>query len=241
MRRSRLKHNDSGVTLIELMIAITLVAILAGGLLTAMRAGLITYEKTGQRLNANRRGMNVQQIIANQLENAVPAAGLCQTSDEKNPVTSIPFFAGGPNWLRMVTTYSIAEGARGAARIVEYQAQPLAAGGFRLAVAEHPYLNASSTMAYCGDLQERPVELGPAPVVLMDLLGQCRFEYHLAYNSFTYEELPWVDVWDTRYPSLPAAVHIEMRAGAPTTLPVVSFTIPLRADRNPVAAYADSY
>jgi len=243
LRRSRFKQKQAGVTLIEMLIAISLVAILVAGLLTAMRTGLITYEKTGARLEANRRTMTVQQMISSQLENAWAVAGACPSSDPEKPAAMLPFFDGTQSWLRLVTAYSLAEGSRGAPRIVEYQAQPVTGGGFRLVVAEHLYNGPSSTAAYCHDLQPRPVQLGSGAMVLADHLSVCRFAYHPAYDPYTFKETPWLDVWDTRVPSLPAAVRLEMKSASPVAsrLPVVSFTIPIRAERNPLAQYADSY
>ena len=233
---------QSGVTLIELMIAISLVAILLAGLLTAMRAGLITHEKTAARLNANRRVMNVQQILASQLENAMPVAGLCPSSDSEKPAALLPFFVGTETALRMITNYSIAEGARGYPQIVEYQVQPLA-GGFRLAVAEHAFTGPASTAVFCADLQPRPVALGASALILADNLAACSLAYHPAYDPFTYRETPWVTLWDAKMTKLPAAVRIQMKAAnaVPAGLPVVSFTIPIRADRNPLGRYADIY
>lgn len=103
-------------------------------------------------------------------------------------------------------------------------------------------MNAASTAAYCGDLRPHPVELGVTPVVLADRLAFCRFAYHPPYDGFSYQEIPWVNVWDAQYPKLPAGVRVEMKSAAPLIgLPVVSLTIPLRADRNPLAQYADTF
>src|SRR5262245_24697470 len=95
-----------GVTLMELMIAITLVAELSMGMLMAMRISLNTLEKTQGRLEENRRAMGVQQLVLRQLGGVIPALGECGSS-------RMPMFTGTPDLLRFVTTQSIDEGSRG--------------------------------------------------------------------------------------------------------------------------------
>ena len=69
---------ERGVTLIELTVAITLVAALALGMLMAMRAGLITLEKTDARLDSNRRVMGARRILLSQLGGVMPVTGAVQ-------------------------------------------------------------------------------------------------------------------------------------------------------------------
>ena len=70
------KNSERGVTLIELMIAITLVAALSTGMLMAMRTGLLTLQKTDDRLQANRRVMSVNQILSRQIGGVMPIPAL---------------------------------------------------------------------------------------------------------------------------------------------------------------------
>ncbi len=54
---------ERGFTLIEMMIAITLVAAISTTMLFAIRAGLITLQKVDDRLMSNRRVMSVERIV----------------------------------------------------------------------------------------------------------------------------------------------------------------------------------
>ncbi len=251
MRAMRITKGSSqkGVTLIELIIAISLVAMLSGGLLTSMRTTLGTSQRIEQRLTANRRTMNVQQIISSQMSAAMPVSGLCISSDSTKPNAVVPFFYGTATSARFVTSYSIAEGARGVPQIVEYQARPLpnvANGRMQLALAEHPYTGTGSTAAYCNDLQPRPVELTANALVLVDDLAACHFSYHLPYDTYVYKETPWVAAWDGRLTSLPAGMKIDLVAADPAlvrlslfSITPFSITAPMRADRNVMAQYSD--
>jgi len=229
-------RSERGVTLLELMIAVTLVAGLSTGMLMAMRTSLMTYEKTSRKLESNRRFVKTQQILSNQIGAVIPAQGLC-VPPEGQPVAMPSFLSGSVNALRLISSYSIAEGARGYPQIVEYRVFPSDRGGVRLVATEHPYTGPSSTTPFCSS--------GPAPggtaYVLAENLAYCRFSYHEPYNPSTFVETPWLALWDR--PALPAGVHIEMRPTVPVAggLSVLSVTVPIMVDRDPRSVYDDRY
>ena len=61
----------------ELLIAISLVAILSTGMLFAMRTSALTHEKIGRRLDENRRSVGVERIIASQLGGVMGVMSVC--------------------------------------------------------------------------------------------------------------------------------------------------------------------
>ena len=87
---------ERGFTLIELMIAVTLVAAISTGMLLAMRTALLTLQKVESRLQDNRRVVSVQQMLVRQLSSVMPAVGDCGTSRGS-------LFLGTAQSLRMVT------------------------------------------------------------------------------------------------------------------------------------------
>jgi len=110
--RIREVRSERGVTLLELMIAITLVAGLSTGMLMAMRTSLLTYEKTAKRLESNRRFVKTQQMLSDQISAVMPVQGACL--GDAGQTLGIPsFLSGSENTLRLVSSYSIAEGSRG--------------------------------------------------------------------------------------------------------------------------------
>ncbi len=216
--------HESGVTLIELMIAITLVAALSTGMLMAMRTSLITLEKTDSRLQSNRRVMGVEQILSRQVSGVMPVAGSCAA-----------FFRGTSESLRMVSAYSMTGGARGLPQILEFQVIPAEGGGVRLIVDEHPYFGPASLVPFCG---LPSAEIGKDSFVLGDQLAYCRISYR--------ESMPdsvlagkWLTNWDR--PNLPAAVRVDMASLVPdrAKLPIVSVTVPIHITREVLAPYAD--
>jgi prepilin-type N-terminal cleavage/methylation domain-containing protein len=235
MRQRSRQRNQRGVTLLELMIAVTLVAGLSTGMLMAMRTSLMTYEKTAKKLESNRRFVKTQQILSNQIAAVIPAQGSCLGSEGQT--IGVPsFLSGSLDALRLISSYSIAEGARGYPQIVEYQVLSNRRGGVSLLATEHPYTGPESTTPFCGS--------GPAPggtaYVLAENLAYCRFSYHEPYDQNTYMETPWLALWAMR-PLLPAAVRIEMRPAVAETggLSVLNVTVPIMVDRDPRSVYDD--
>src|SRR3979411_2461187 len=108
------KHSrcERGVTLLELMIAVPLVAGLSTGMLMAMRTSLLTYEKTAKKLESNRHFVKAQQILSSQISAVIPVSGICPAAE--GPGIAVPsFLSGSADRLRLISSYSIAEGARG--------------------------------------------------------------------------------------------------------------------------------
>jgi hypothetical protein len=139
----------------------------------------------------------------------------------------------------LVSSYSIAEGARGYPQILEYRVVPAENGAVRLVVREVAYTGPQSTTAFCSN----PISADPAQgsYVLADHLAYCRFAYHEPYDSNTFLETEWLPLWDR--PFLPGAIRVEMKplAGAAGGLPQVGLTIPLHVTSNPFAQYEDHF
>ena len=56
-------RSKAGVTLLELLIAVSLVGLLSVGILMALRVGINAMEKTNGRLMSNRRNTGAQRVI----------------------------------------------------------------------------------------------------------------------------------------------------------------------------------
>jgi prepilin-type N-terminal cleavage/methylation domain-containing protein len=221
-----MKRPEAGVTLIELMIAITLVAALSVGMLMAMRTSLLTLEKTEGRLQSNRRVMSVERIMSRQIGGLIPVAGRCPG----------PVFKGTPQTLQMVSSYSLAEGSRGEPRLLEFQVIPADTGGVRLIVNEFLYTGPLSTLLFCSG---QAAQVTPQSFVLADRLAFCRLSYRESLPDSVLTG-PWLPSWDR--PNLPAAVRIEMTplAPEPSHLPLVNVTVPIHITRDIGAPYHDS-
>lgn len=228
------RRAQCGFTLIELMVAITLVAGISVGMLMAIRTSLLTMQKVGDRLQSNRRVVSVQQILSREIGGVMPVAGQCGLEGPPN----IPIFSGTSETLRLVSVFSMTEGARGYPRILEFQVAQSQGGGVRLIANEHLYSGPLSTAPFCIAGQVPPVEATPASFVVADHLAYCRISYHEMIPDAPLQG-SWIPAW-TR-PDLPSAVRIEMAqlAPNPSQLPAVSLTVPIHVTRDVLGQYDD--
>ena len=235
----------AGVTLLELLMAVSLLSLLSVGILTALRVGVNALGKANARLTDNHRMVGGQRILEQQIAGFVPVMARCVPEDERPPV-SLPFFQGEPQSMRFVSSFSLGEGWRGFAQVLEFQVIPGERGaGVRLVVNEHVFTGGLGAGAFClGTAMDpelgvlaprfRPIAIGPASFVLADRLAFCRFSYR--------DVLPappgarWVTRWI--FPRWPTAVRIEMAPIEPDLASVqpMSMTAPIRINAEPGAA-----
>jgi prepilin-type N-terminal cleavage/methylation domain-containing protein len=245
----------SGVTLIEVLIAVTLFSLLSVAMLFAMRIGLNTFAKTNARLMEDRRVGGAQKIVLEEIEGLTPVTAPCigipQGVDAQPTAAQlIAFFQGAPESMRLVSTFSLQLGWRGAPQILEYAVIPGENGrGVRLVVNEVPYTGVASAGRLCvgfapdpitGGIvpQYAPVVPGPQSFVLADQLAFCRFSY-LTPGPQPGVPAVWTASWSA--PGWPGGVRIEMAPLEPdgTRLQPVTVTAPVRLLRTPGVAYAD--
>ena len=234
----------AGVTLMELLIAVSLISLLSVGILMAMRVGLNAMEKVNNKLLSNRRVTGTQRILEQQIAGLMAVTAQCR-SEAGGPSVKMPFFQGEPRSMRFVSSYSLQEAWRGYPRILEFQVIPGENNaGVRLVVNETRYSGPLSTGMLClgrgppgmGTLF-RPIAVGPQSFVLADRLAFCRFAYQ--------ERLPppELSVWAPRWVDahLPAAIRIEMAPlePDPSKLPLLTLTAPVRVTKDPMIQYVD--
>jgi len=234
-----------GVSLIELLIAVSLLSLLSVGMLTALHVGLKAVEKVNAKLASNRRAASVQRILENQISGLMPVMAECQAGGAR-----AAFFAGDSQSMRFASTYSLQEAGRGYPRILEFSVIPGDRNeGVRLIVNERLYSGPRSAGVNCtgfsGDFGPSapvfaPVEPGPTSFVLADHLKYCRFLYmermpppeHSRWNPFWHSTMAW-----------PAAVKIDLAplVADPTRVPLTSLTVPIYVTKRPGGRYEDNF
>jgi len=245
--RSRECRSEAGVTLMELLIAVTLVALLATGMLLALRVGLSAMDKSNARLMANRRAASVERIVESEIGGIMPVKAQCLPTGE-SPSLTIPFFQGDPQAMRLVSSYSLQQASRGLPMVLEFHVISGEEGrGVRLVVNEHIYTGPLAAGAFCagqapdqmGILQPvfLPIETGASSFVLADKLAYCRFGYRFVapqQNPLAGVAAIWMPHWAK--PFLPNAIRIEMAPLDPDSARVqlVTFTIPVHVTRDPM-------
>ena len=234
---------ERGVTLLELLLAVTLLALLSVAMFTAMRIGLNAFTKADDKLMMNRRVAGAQRILQSELEGLVPAMALCGAGAENTSGTRLTFFEGQPAELRLVSTFSLQQGWRGQPQILEIFVIPGEQQGVRLVVNEIPYTGSLGAGQLCrerdGLPQFLPVAAGPQSFVLADKLAFARFSYLGPGPNPNQPEI-WTPVWKEKV--LPLAVRIDMapQEADPSQVQPISITAPIYLHRNPEIPYADN-
>jgi len=238
---------QAGVTLIEILIAVSLLSLLSVGVLMAMRIGFNTMDKTDAHLVQNRRVSNARKIIENEIE------GFIFTRAEWRPrpenLVILPFVQWEPQTMRFVTSYSLGDAWRGRPQIAELQVIPGERNvGVRLILNETPYTGpAQAGQTVTGIEQDprlgsltrfAPVVPGPASFVLADQVAYCRFSYlePRPEPPLTLWRPDWV-----QQQILPLGVRIEMAplSASPAELHVTTVTVPLSVNRDMGTFYVD--
>jgi hypothetical protein len=243
---SSARRMQAGVTLVELLIAVSLVGFIAVGLLTAMRVGLNAMQKTNNRLIDNRRVLGVQRILESQIGGIIPVRAPCAGAGG----SPFSFFEGLPDRMRFVSSYSLEEAARGYARVLEFKVVPGARfRGVRLIVNERLYTGPLSVAPLCIALSPDPatgktapqfpdIEARPSSFVLADRLAYCRIFYR---ETLPPPELQrWRAVWMDGS-VLPSGIRVEMAPlePDPAALQLMSVTVPVHITKRVLEPYAD--
>ena len=241
------RRTERGVTLIELLIAVTLVSLLATGLLFAMRIGINAMESVNRRVMTNRKTLGAHRILEQQVAGFMPAFAQCRMPGGQAGAR-VPLFQGAPASMRFVSSYSLQEASRGVPRILEYFIIPGDQGqGVRLVVNEIIYTGSFGAGMLCLPAAPDPVtgasgprfrepQAGNGTFVLADRLAMCRFWYEEAPPPGTPPNIPprWVPLWRNAG-EWPKSIRIEMMPldQDPSRVQPMTFTAPVRITRQP--------
>jgi prepilin-type N-terminal cleavage/methylation domain-containing protein len=245
-----MKRGEAGVTLIEVLVAVTLFSLLSLGMVMAMRVGLAAYSKTETRLMDNRRVAGAQRILQSELDGLLPGFVMCGANAQGATGRRAVLFQGAPDSIWMVSTFSLMQGWRGQPQILQLFVIPGEEGGVRLVVNEIPYTGARGAGQYCtGTItppntisqlaQMMPVRAGPQTFILADKLAYCRFSYYTPSNLLYGPPPAWQPNWAAK--GWPMAVRIEMapQTEDPSRLQPITVTAPIHVRRNPDEVYTD--
>ena len=225
------------MTLIEILVAVSLMALLATAMVTALTVGAGSWNDARNRLSLDRRIATANEILYAEFEGIVPIAAQPDPARQTG-VPRAPFFQGEIESMRFVTNYSLTEGRRGGLRIVELQVSETGRGR-RVLLNELPYGGPGDLGGMITGVERDPLTGGArlvfAPIqpratslIIADELSICRFSY-LRTPRNRAEPALWVPNWDdlTR---LPGAIRVEMASGqGDARLLPVSITAPVRA------------
>lgn len=241
LARGPRRRRTAGLTLMEVMVAVTLLSLLVVGMAMAMRIGLNAFSKTDSKLMDNRRVAGAQRLLNQELAGMLPLVLPCGSGAASQPFA---VFQGEPQVMRLVSTFSLREGWRGRPQILELFVIPGEEGrGVRLVVNEIPYwpsVMSGMCAGFSGGLTRFPPPRATAnSFVLADKLAYCRFGYmqHPVVDPLS------APIWQASlaYQGWPQAVRIDMAPLEvdPSRLQPISETVPLRVYRGAEIPYGD--
>ena len=197
------ERSTRGATLVEAVTALTLLALLATGLVAVTGNGLRAWTETREALRQDRRlgmaSLRLHESISSMVPLVTPPPG------SESPR---PFFQGEDRMVRFVTGHSPVAGARSGMRLVTLRGLPASDGG-QLVLTDIP----CPSLHELGALLRSGAGNAPSP-------GEASQSWTVAEGvvdpSFEYLEIPaetgeperWVSRWrDTK--SVPRAVRIR--------------------------------
>jgi prepilin-type N-terminal cleavage/methylation domain-containing protein len=241
------RNHQSGVTLIEILIAVSLLSLLSTGMLIAMRLGFSTMDKMDARLVMNRRVANSRLILENEINGFM--FSVASFHPQPRETAPVYFFEAGTQRMRFVTTYSIDQAWRGHPQIVVLQVIPgERSDGVRLIVNEMQYTGPEQTGQQIASVEPsltgpaiihyRDLEANSQSFVLADRLAYCRFTYLEPLFDPPFQR--WLASW-TRPDIFPKAIRIEMAPLdiKPGELHPATVQVPFPFNRQPGISYAD--
>ncbi len=233
----------TGITLVETLVALTLLGMLSLGLVTALQIGIGAWQDSREAVSLDRRIANANRLLHAELAGLVPI--LAEPPPHRRDIPSFPFFHGEPEAMRFVSSYSLAAGVRSGLRIVELSVIPDGEGGRRLILNELPYWGPQSVggfvleavpdrMSFSGRrMIFAPIRARADSLIAADRLSVCRFSY-LRYPREGKAPGEWIPVWDDLQ-NVPVAVRLEMApAAVKAGLQPVTITAQIRAEYEPL-------
>ncbi len=229
-----------GMTLVEVIVAMSLLGLLSAGLFTAFQIGSSAWLTTRKKLMLDRNIAGQNQRFHALFAGIVPLEAAIPP-DRKMGLRPFPFFQGEPQSMRFVTSHSITAGARGGLRITELQVVDAPKRGRRILLNQLPYLgpfSAGSFVTGWVDIAEPPGRqlvfepiraLPKVSLIIADWLSDCSFQYLERSRG---RDLPsiWVSTWND-LDRLPGAITINLTpASREARLLPVSITTAVRAE-----------
>ena len=187
----------AGMTLLEVCVAIALLALVVAGAVAAASTGLQAWLAAGEAAARDRREASWSNRIHAAVSGIVPVT----VPAESPPFPAPVLFRGSPERVRFVTLHSPFLAGRGGARIVELRVQRLA-GRVRLVLADVP----GPAPFALGAAFDDPADGSPAFRTVFDNLLDCQLRY-LDGPEVPGAPSTWVPRWE-RPGAIPRAIRI---------------------------------
>ena len=223
--REKTRKRESGFTLLELLVSITMVSLLATTVLFGWRISASAWEKASEQLEQNRKILATNELLMQQMASMAPMQVYTEAGQQF-------FFQGEEKTARFVSRYSLAHRARSGLYLIEYQIEEEPGVGRALLVNERPVANSQQMLI--GMIESIRSNEGQAvryaefenrkdTLRLLEGVKEIRLEYYRP-GKFS-EKGEWVSEWQNQNNELPSAMAIRVTGkNQERTLQPVSIT-----------------
>jgi prepilin-type N-terminal cleavage/methylation domain-containing protein len=222
-RKYRRAQSEAGFTLLEMLIAVTLVALMAVSLWAVFRISIRSWSRGTEFIDVNQRHRSILDLVQKQIASTL---GLYTQADPLQGLPSTLYFSGTENSLCFVSLNSMRFQESPGLTLVIYEVARDANGDFSLVEKEARYLGQVT------DQETAASQSKPTPI--FDNLSSCIFKYYDAGENETPSE--WVGEWNgEQLGRLPKAVSISMISRDPKGNALSRYMIvPLQAEANDI-------
>lgn len=200
-------RRQRGFTLIEVVIALTIVATLLVIMFSGLRVGLLAWQRGDERAETLERTRSITQIITRTLGAAYPYQASATRTERARLL-----FDGEPGRVAFVTAAAPFPGA-----------DPVAFTAVTLTHSTSPRPGLAVTQKVLPN--EKPFDGALTPLLVDGAVSEVRFRYLKESNG------EWTDSWDgARDNALPVAIEVTLtvlRAGEPVEQPPLVVSVPV--------------
>lgn len=202
------KHSvraEGGFTLLEMLIAVTLVVMMAVALWAVFSISVRSWSRGTQFIDANQRHRSILDMVRKQLASAYALLG--QEEEEESEIASYLIFSGAEDSLRFISLNSLQFQESPGLTLVSYEVARDSKGDYSLVEKEERYL---------GQAFDRETFVSQSRAIpIFENLSSCAFEYLDPGGDNNPPK--WVREWDGQVIGrLPAAVSMTLISREPT-------------------------
>ena len=193
-----LRRSDQGFTLLEIVIAVTLMVMIAAGLWGVMSTSIRGWVKGTQYIDTNQRNRNALTMVRKQIASA---SSLLIQPDPTVGGVPYPLFNGTESSFQFLSVNSLLFQDSPGLTLVTYEISEGSNGAYSLVEKESRYLGQVADQESLAT-QEKTTSV-------LDNISSCSFEFYDPGNTETPAE--WVKEWSGMDSGrLPVAISMEM-------------------------------
>lgn len=225
--RVRRGPGAEGFTLVEMMVAITLVALMSLALWGVLRISITSWKRGTEAIDANQRHRTLLDLVQKQMASIYP---LVPPLDLQMGTGITPVFSGSASSMQFISLCALRFRDNPGLTMVSYEVVPDNDGGHSLVERETRYLGGDPSLQVDYPAAETP------DTVIFDRLISLEFEY---YDPGTPDVPPqWVREWSAadlgRLPTWISMTMVSRDAGGTQQARRIVMPIPAQLDSTQV-------